>query len=101
VARSEPPKHSRWKPGQSGNPGGRPKRSPITTALIELLDEKAASKALAAKWLSEAAKGDPRFFAMLLDRVEGRVPDSPEPTGEAADPIEDIRRRGEKPKPTK
>jgi hypothetical protein len=101
VPNYNPSPATRFKPGQSGNPSGRPKRSPITTALIELLEEKAASKALAAKWLSEAAKGDPRFFAMLLDRVEGRVPDSPEPIGEAVDPIEDIRRRGEKPKPTK
>jgi hypothetical protein len=25
IGRGRPPAHSRWKPGQSGNPGGRPK----------------------------------------------------------------------------
>lgn len=28
-----------WKPGQSGNPAGRPKRKPITDALITELDK--------------------------------------------------------------
>jgi hypothetical protein len=31
-----------WKPGQSGDPGGRPKRDAITAALLDRLQSQAA-----------------------------------------------------------
>jgi hypothetical protein len=34
VGRGRPPKHSRFKPGVSGNPKGRPKRKPIALGEI-------------------------------------------------------------------
>jgi hypothetical protein len=34
VGRGRPPKHSRFKPGVSGNPKGRPKRTPIALGKI-------------------------------------------------------------------
>jgi hypothetical protein len=37
VGRDSPPKHSRFKPGTSGNPRGRPKRKP--TALGEITND--------------------------------------------------------------
>ena len=40
MPRLPPPEHSRWKPGQSGNPKGRPKRKSFETLVEEILDEK-------------------------------------------------------------
>jgi hypothetical protein len=39
VGRGNPPKHTRWKPGQSGNPGG------LSSERRRLLDESAAMAA--------------------------------------------------------
>lgn len=75
MPRPDPPAEYRWKPGQTGNPNGHSRGRRVTSALIALIEEKGADKALAARWLQEALKGDPKFFAMLLDRVEGKVPD--------------------------
>src|ERR1700723_1494980 len=88
-----------WKPGQSGNPGGRPKRLKVTDYVAEQLDGpipeamlgamKEGARAvffevygqnptfgqmIAFKLVQMSAKGD--MFAMreLLDRVEGKVP---------------------------
>lgn len=33
-----PPISGRWKPGQSGNPTGRPKKKPVTESLQRLFD---------------------------------------------------------------
>lgn len=64
-----------WKPGETGNPNGYSRKRRVTDALVDLLDEKkgTADRALATRWLSEALKGDPRFFAMLLERIEGKI----------------------------
>ena len=35
VGRGKPPVHTRWKPGQSGNPGGRPKHSRNFGTIVE------------------------------------------------------------------
>jgi hypothetical protein len=69
-----------WKPGQSGNPGGRPKKRPVSEELASLLGENdgAASKALAKVLLREALKGDIAFVRELLNRIEGKVPDKVE-----------------------
>lgn len=37
---AEPPVHSRWKKGQSGNPGGRPRGKPVTDLLRQACDSK-------------------------------------------------------------
>jgi len=70
-----PPEPNRWKPGQSGNPKGRPKDKPITAALRELMDRNdgEAIKALAAVALKNALKGDFRFAKEILERVDGKV----------------------------
>jgi Family of unknown function (DUF5681) len=60
-----------WKPGQSGNPGGRPKRdvsSEIARAVFEGNKEavyRAMSKAL--------LKGNPRVFVSLAERAYGKL----------------------------
>lgn len=68
-----------WKPGVSGNPGGRPKTKPITSELVRLLQEKAPkgrgqtwATAIAQALLGKARKGDVRAIAELANRVEGK-----------------------------
>lgn len=60
-ARPQPPVGRRFEPGQSGNPGGRPKRKPITDLLAAEL-EKVAGKStqgqkLVKRLLSIATQG--------------------------------------------
>lgn len=117
-----------FKPGQSGNPKGRPKGSvSVTKFMKELLDTKIsipktqftsegeripASKALAIRIVTGAIKGDNSKIRELLDRVEGKTKDVLEIENtekvDADDVYSDIRKRlsnarkGPKtPKPTK
>ena len=77
-----------WKPGQSGNPGGRPKRKPLTDAYSALLGQTVPpeiarqlrisetstyAEVVAMALLKEAVKGKVNAAAELADRVEGRV----------------------------
>jgi hypothetical protein len=62
-----------WKPGQSGNPGGRPKRKPLTDKLLEVLEDPKELEALVRVWLKSAQKGSVMHLREILDRVEGRV----------------------------
>ena len=72
---------TRWKPGQSGNPGGRPKTAPLSHACRELLasllpnDPKGRryAEAIAEKLAERALKGDIRAAQELADRAEGRA----------------------------
>jgi hypothetical protein len=68
-----------WKPGQSGNPKGRPKGKSITTQLRKLMDEGLEGRDLAdamAKAAYKAAlKGDHRFWKEIIERLDGKVPD--------------------------
>ena len=83
-----PPEASRWKPGQSGNPAGRPKERPIAAELKRLADEKITLKvdgrevtmtrleALAMQAWGKAMKGDFRWGKEVWDRIDGKVADS-------------------------
>ena len=73
----KPPVHARFKPGQSGNPAGRPKRAPsFSSALLAELAEtmpggdrkRAGSKlrALVKKIVDTAIAGDARAQALLV-----------------------------------
>jgi hypothetical protein len=75
MPRNPPPEHSRWKPGQSGNPNGRPKRKPVSDEIAALLSDAdgQAAKALAKVILREALKGDIAFVREVLDRAEGKA----------------------------
>src|SRR5262249_36020948 len=68
-----------WKPGQSGNPRGRPKKKPITEELERLLTEQAPNGGgrswaalIAEALLRKASTGDVRAIAELTNRVEGK-----------------------------
>ena len=71
-----PPKHTQFKKGQSGNPKGRPKLPDISEALAKILaDEKDGYSALEATLMAlraKAVKGDIRAAEALLDRAFGK-----------------------------
>ena len=68
-------KDTRWKPGQSGNPGGRPRTRPMTNALKALLDkdDQKLLKGLVTVAAQKAIKGDFRFWKEIMDRSDGKV----------------------------
>lgn len=79
-------KATRFKPGQSGNPGGRPKNDLgriIAQAVIEN-NQEAVYRALTKALL----KGNPYLFKVLADRAYGKVSDKVELTGAGGGPIE-------------
>ncbi|MCH8270225.1 MAG: hypothetical protein IH985_03330 [Planctomycetes bacterium] len=64
-----------WKPGQSGNPKGRPKGTGLTDRLRKILerDDGRAAQALVEVAVREALKGDFRFWDRIYDRMDGPV----------------------------
>jgi Family of unknown function (DUF5681) len=71
-----------FQPGQTGNPGGRPKERPLRNALKAIIegDAKAVAKipgdlaAIARKLIEKAKDGDMPAWKEFADRYEGRVP---------------------------
>ncbi len=71
---------SRWKPGQSGNPGGRPRTAVLSQACREKLSEpvpgdaegRTFAQAIAKMLATKALEGDLRAAQELGDRAEGR-----------------------------
>lgn len=74
---------AQWKPGQSGNVGGRPKKTPITDELRALMEELYSGKerrfkgltnahVLALKMYEQAIGGDLSAQREIADRVEGK-----------------------------
>ena len=78
-------KAHQWKPGQSGNPKGRPKGTTLTAAIDELLDDDVKGeqmrRALARVAVQRALQGDFRFYSLLMERRDGKVPDKLESDG--------------------
>jgi hypothetical protein len=79
VGYRRPPKGARWKPGQSGNPKGRPKGSrSLATILKEELDKPISARvggrlislprreAIAQKIVEQALKGDAKSLLLLI-----------------------------------
>ncbi len=74
VGYMSPPREGQWKPGQTGNPGGRPKWKPLTEGLHRLLEkEPNLSDELIRSWVVKAGRGDVSAANMLWDRLEGKV----------------------------
>ena len=66
--------HSAWKPGQSGNPNGRPPKGlALTDVMREMLEKNPEIKQeILKKLLAGAAKGDLAFIKEVLDRIDGK-----------------------------
>jgi hypothetical protein len=65
-----------WKEGESGNPGGRPKRRPISEVLLDALladDGKLLHKFVEAG-LKKAIAGDFTFWKEIREAIEGKSP---------------------------
>lgn len=93
-----PPVETRWKKGQSGNPGGRPKKKPITEAYEAMARTNVPTEVLEAlqragfkgrTWAEawafglavKAARGDVPAAKEITDRVEGKPPTSEDDEG--------------------
>ena len=71
-------KPGQWKPGQSGNPGGRPSEKVFTDSLrlvgneIDTVSGKRKMRRLAEKVYDLALQGESWACNMIADRLEGR-----------------------------
>lgn len=81
-----------WKPGQTGNAGGRPKRKLVDRALEELLEEADSTKALAiAKALIEqAVNKDVAAARLIAERTEGKPIQKVEHSGPDGSPVQGL-----------
>ena len=77
-----------WKPGESGNPSGRPKRRPITDSYIQMADEKMPpdickqlgvkpgstwAVAVARGQFIKAIKGEAKNASEIREAIEGKA----------------------------
>jgi hypothetical protein len=83
VGFKKPPKHTRFKKGQSGNPAGRPKQTSKVTDVSSILAEELGAKvtindtgeritkaqAVIRQIVNQAAKGNPVFARLLLKAI--------------------------------
>lgn len=73
-------KKHQFKPGESGNPGGRPKgtvsiEAELRNRLTNGEDGEKIVQGLVSQALKMALKGDYKFFNMILERIDGRIAD--------------------------
>jgi len=67
---------AKWQPGQSGNPGGRPKKKPVTDLYEQILNDPEAIDELRDAIRKAIRKGSMAMVLQLkemTDRVEGKV----------------------------
>lgn len=90
-----------FKPGQSGNPGGRPKKKPITDLYEEILGDPKNMAVLRKSIVKALSRGQMAMVLQLremTDRVEGKVtqPIAADITVNLADAIAEARKRAGK-----
>ena len=89
VGYCKPPRHSQFKPGQSGNPRGRPKSSKnMATVFADLLAQRIpvrvngqrrsvpVMEALVQRMLAKALEGNARDMAAFMKLVQTYLPDT-------------------------
>jgi hypothetical protein len=94
VGYGRPPTHTRFRPGRSGNPKGRPKGAKNeTTILQEIMNRPIEIReagrlrkisvlaAILLKFAENALKGDPRSATFLLNRYGLTERNAPQPDG--------------------
>jgi hypothetical protein len=78
MANPNPHVPTRFKPGQSGNPSGRPKTKPITDRMRAFIETEEGSElvadAIVKEWRLMIKAGDSSALRELLRRLEGEVP---------------------------
>jgi hypothetical protein len=92
VGKGRPPLHTRWKPGQSGNPKGRPKGSrPVGAILQEIIQQKVpvteggktrripVLEVMLRRLAHDAMRSDQKAIKFLLSLID-RYAESPETT---------------------
>jgi len=95
--RRPPPVETRWKPGQSGNPNGRPPKAvSIVSWLKEYADlvvpsdkrKRTRAQVLAdAIWMA-ALRGDKDARKMIVEHIDGRPVERQEHAGPGGGPIQ-------------
>jgi hypothetical protein len=72
-----------WKPGQSGNPGGRPKKRILDEHLSEMLEANDGedAKAIARVLIEKAKDGELRAVQLIAERTQGRPTQAVELSG--------------------
>ena len=101
VGYGKPPRHTRFQPGRSGNPRGRPKgTNNLKTDLMEELDEKilvregeqsrrvSKQRAVVKTLVARTLKGDARAAGLLITLMM-RLSDTGEGAPEVAEPLHD------------
>lgn len=101
VGYRNPPRHSQFKPGRSGNPKGRPKAAKGLQSIVrDTLTQKVAVRtatgtrkiskieAVLQKTVEQAMKGNPRALAELIKLYGNAVPD--EKQAHAEERLEDL-----------
>lgn len=88
------PKRGGFQPGVSGNPGGRPKTNPEVKAALKAACPRAVAR------LVELLESDDERVALraaevIIERVEGKVPQALEHSGEGGAPIRFVLDLGE------
>jgi len=98
VGKGRPPRATRWKPGQSGNPKGRPRgRKNLTTIVRDVLDRKIkvqengqtrsmpSREAIVKRLVQDALRGDLKAASYLLGyepEISENLPSVPEQTSD-------------------
>ncbi len=88
VGYGVPPLETRFRPGRSGNPAGRPRRKTLSELIAALLDRTkldgralpdgmCVADLLAEAIVTEALRGKFAFAKEVWNRIDGKVPDRP------------------------
>jgi hypothetical protein len=96
TTRKPPPAATQWKPGQSGNPAGRPKSITLSEAYrkqLAKIDEadplkRSFAEVLAEQMIVKAKTGDVTALKELADRTEGKARQTITLTSERREQIE-------------
>jgi hypothetical protein len=82
-------KATQFKPGQSGNPDGRPKKRLIDDLLEEILgnNESEVAGVIAQALVKRARKGDVRAIQLAVERTQGKARQPVEVSGPGGGPV--------------